>query len=146
MGKTAVGCYLAEHHGFKHLDFETDVRMSFLSGDSSIIRRRVAVLQQQGRDVVISWGFVPDVQLDYVLLLRDAGFRWIWFDGDRERAHREYLSLGRAEADWARQLRKIEASIDPVLDTLAPQVVDTFSGSGRRDYAEIAAELLRPAP
>ena len=142
MGKSHIGCYLSEHHGFKHLDIEKDNR--FLSGGESVIRQGVARLREQGRNVVISWGFVPD-DLDVVLLLRGLGFRWIWFDGDRDKAHAEFLALGRPEADWCVQLRKIERVIDAKMQALTPEVIDTFSQEGnRRDEAEIADQLLRP--
>jgi hypothetical protein len=57
--------------------------------------------------VVVSWGFIPDSQLEAVLALRTLGFRWIWLDGDRELALREYLALGRLRYSCDRHIREI---------------------------------------
>jgi len=144
MGKTDMGVYLADHLGFKHLDFENPAVLTDYLGDGkSEFLRQVEDLKHGGRDVVISWGFVPDVQLEFVLLLPDLDFRWVWFDGNRDLALAEYLGEGRPRAAWDVQLAKIERYVDPLLNSLVPQRVDTFNRAGeRRDRSEIAAELL----
>jgi len=93
--------------------------------------------------VVVSWGFIPDSQLEAVLALRTLGFRWIWLDGDRELALREYLALGRLKSAWNRQLTKIANHIDPAIDELSPLVIDTFDAhQERRPLEEIVREVL----
>jgi hypothetical protein len=104
----------------------------------------VSSLQAKGRDVVISWGFVPDGQLRVVLLLRALGFIWVWFDGDRESAHRAFAARGDvSEEDWQRQLAKIAAFIDPQLSALSPVIINPFNNEGRfRAREDVATELL----
>lgn len=147
-GKTEMGNYLSEHHGFKHLDFETpSALMTYLGGSKATFRHQVEDLKLQSRDVVVSWGFIPDVQLEYVLLFRDLGFRWIWFDGNRALALEEYLREGRPRAAWDVQLGKIERFVDPVMDDLGPETVNAFNEAGeRRERAQIAAQLLGRSP
>jgi hypothetical protein len=144
MGKTCIGTFLRDRHGFRHLDFEAgQTRVECLAGTDAQIRKRIEELRNGGRDAVVTWGFVPDSQLEYVLLLRSIGFTWVWFDGNRAAAHREYLKAGRPEEAWVRQLAKIEAHIDPRRDALAPVAVNTFDASGVfREKGAIAAELL----
>jgi hypothetical protein len=142
-GKTCMGEHLRELHGFKHADFEGPQLGHYLPDGITLDRARIEQLKQQGRDAVITWGFVPDTQLAAVLVFRDLGFRWVWFDGDRESALREYLALGRLKSDWDRQLGKISAYIDPWMDSLAPVIVNTFDADGqRRALCEVARDVL----
>lgn len=142
-GKTTVGEHLRDQHGFKHLDFEGAHLWDYLPNGVTLDEGRIKQLKTQGRDVVITWGFVPDTQLAAVCALRDLGFRWIWFDTDREIALREYLARGRSRSDWDRQLAKIAAHIDPNMDSLAPIVVDTFAvGGQRRPLEEVTRDVF----
>jgi hypothetical protein len=102
MAKTTVGDQLRDRHGFKHLNFEGAPLWHYLPNGVTLDERRIKQIKTQGRDVVITWGFVPDTQLAAMCALRDLGFCWIWFDGDREIALREYLALGRTKSDWDR--------------------------------------------
>jgi hypothetical protein len=107
------------------------------------LRRAVKELKKAGGDVVISWGFLPDVQLVFVRALRSLGFTWVWFDGNRAAARREYLWVGRVEAALDRQMERIQANIDPRMTRLAPVVVNTFDDTSRfRAPDEIVRELL----
>jgi hypothetical protein len=143
-GKTEAGVKLHEHHGFRHLDFEdVETLRRFLGDGEAGLRRAIDDLKKDGRDVVITWGFVPDVQLEVVKLLRTLGFMWVWFDGDRPSARKEYLRLGRPVEAWDVQLAKIATRIDPFLDELEPVVVNTFDQEGKyRPREEILAQLL----
>jgi hypothetical protein len=86
-----------------------------LSCPNAVDRQRVRQLLDERRDVVITWGFVPDSQLRAVLELRGLGFEWLWFDGDRELALKNYLSLRRTRSDWDRQLGKGRAVHRPTV-------------------------------
>jgi hypothetical protein len=100
-------------------------------------------LKKAGGDVVITWGFLPDVQLVFVRALRSLGFTWVWFDGNRPAARREYLWVGRVEAALDRQMERIHANIDPHMARLAPAAVNTFDDTGQfREPDEIVTELL----
>lgn len=142
-GKTTLGDHLQANHGFRHLNFEGPQLLELLPDDFTVDPSLVAQLKSGGRDVVVSWGFIPDSQLEAVLALRTLGFRWIWLDGDRELALREYLALGRLRSAWDRQLTKIANHIDPAIDELSPMVIDTFDANQeRRPLEEIVREVL----
>jgi hypothetical protein len=94
---------------------------------------------------VITWGFVPDSQLDFVLQLREVfKFRWVWFGGDREAAHRHYTERGTGtEDDWVCQLRKIDTFIEPRMSELLPQRVDVFDEDGEhRPAADVWSGIV----
>ena len=139
-GKSTIGDYLAGKHGFVHLDFESAPTLGRYV--RSGIVPDVEALLSVDRDTVITWGFVPDVQLGAVQALRDAGFEWIWFDGDRVAATRAFVR--RATVPVAAlnvQMGKIDQHIDLAL--LQPRIINTFDGRGRfRSKGEIAADVL----
>jgi hypothetical protein len=141
-GKTTIGDYLANAHGFEHLDFEHRPTLTrFFGRGETGLRAELDALRERG-DVVITWGFDPDAQLAAVLFLRDFGFSWIWFDGDRAAARREFLRRDTVhETARAVQLEKIDRHID--LSALRPRLINTFDGEGAfRSLAEISSELL----
>ena len=131
-GKTTLGDHLRDEHGFSHLDFETNTRENFLGdGSERHVRTRVNRLKKDGRDVVISWGFVPDQQLGFPLLFRKLGFTWVWLDGNREASHRAFTNRGTgSETNYTVQMEKIVRVIDPQLDALAPVVINPFDDAG----------------
>jgi hypothetical protein len=143
-GKTRIGNRLSEGYGFNHLDFEDPTTLdTYLGQGEAGFRRAVKELKKAGGDVVITWGFLPDVQLVFVRALRSLGFTWVWFDGNRAAARREYLWVGRVEAALDRQMERIQANIDPHMARLAPAVVNTFDDTGQfREPDEIVTELL----
>ena len=143
-GKTRIGNRLSEGYGFNHLDFEDPTTLdTYLGQGEAGFRRAVRELKKAGGDVVITWGFLPDVQLVFVRALRSLGFTWVWFDGNRAAARREYLWVGRVEAALDRQMERIQANIDPHMARLAPAVVNTFDDTGQfREPDEIVTELL----
>jgi hypothetical protein len=142
-GKTTVGNYLASEHGFEHLDFEDEMTLRrFLGRGEASLRAELAALRRTHSRVVVTWGFVPQVQLPFVLLMRGLGFEWVWFDGDRDAARRVFLDRGTVpEAALDVQLAAIAQHID--LDQLQPRLLNPFENAGRfRPIAEVAAELL----
>jgi hypothetical protein len=141
-GKTTLGNYLRDERGFEHLDFETEQLRRYLPNGVDLDTSQVAQLKREGRDVVISWGFSPHKQVAAVVALRDLGFRWIWFDGDRVAARRAFLNRGnKREERLDRQLARIEAHID--LAALAPIEIDPFDGAGEfRPLETLAADVL----
>jgi hypothetical protein len=143
-GKTTIGNHLGERYGFTHLDFDDPTTLdTYLSQGEGDFRRAVKELKKAGGDVVISWGFLPDVHLVFVRALKSLGFTWVWFDGNRAAARREYLWIGRVEAAFDRQMERIQANVDPRMTQLAPAVVNTFDDSSHfREPDEIVTELL----
>lgn len=109
------------------------------------LRQQVAALRRRADDVVVSWGFVPDVQLPVVKLMRGLGFDWVWLDGDRAAARRAFLTRGDVpEYLLDIQMDKIGRHID--LEALKPRIVDPFDGRGDfRPLPEIAADVVGSA-
>jgi hypothetical protein len=143
-GKTTVATELQKTHGFKHLDFESVTLWACMRNGVDLDLSAVNRLKREGRNVIISWGFVPDTQLQAILALRALGFRWTWFDGDCDAALSHYLALGRSRSDWDRQLAKIQSHIDPRLMELGATTITTFTESGeRRPLDEVVADVLR---
>lgn len=145
-GKTTLGDYLRDQHGFRHLNFETADLLRFLPDGFTLDRGRLREAEREGRNIVITWGFVPDTQFEAVLKIRGMGFRWVWFDGDRETALSKYLLHGRPREAWELQLAKIRSVIDPQLAKLAPMLLDPFTTSGEyRAIEEVANEVIEAA-
>ena len=145
-GKTTVGAYLQEHHRFLHLDFERQAEIErFLLGRRGELLGKLATVAHDVTDIVISWGFLPETQLAFVVALRDCGFDWVWFDGNRDAARRAFLARGTSSlATFDVQLRAIAENLD--LDQLRPRIVDPFTRGGSfRPVEEIAGEVLRSA-
>jgi hypothetical protein len=142
-GKTTLGNYLAEHHGFRHLDFETGALARFWRFGERGFRARLAAAKRRTRNIVVTWGFVPDSQLDMVRAMRSLGFDWIWLDGDRAAARRAFIARGTVSVQMLdAQMERIAEHID--LATLRPRIVDPFDSAGRfRPLEEVAAELIR---
>src|SRR5207302_8927975 len=91
-GKTCYGNTFARDFGFVHVDLEDQQTLNRLASDPT---QFISQLTGQQRSVVVTWGFVPDdVQTAIVLQFRDAGFKWIWFDGNRPAALREFRKRG----------------------------------------------------
>jgi hypothetical protein len=144
-GKTTLGEHMATEHGFVHLDFEDMGTLGrFWKFDERGFRKQLAPLKTQKRDVVVTWGFAPDVQLRCVTFMRSLGFDWVWLDGDRDAAHRVFTARATAsEEAWQIQMGKVNVYIDPNLDRLRPRIIDPFDAAGRlRPTAEVAAEVL----
>jgi hypothetical protein len=142
-GKTTTGRYLAERHGFRHLDFEDGVALpEMVRYGERGLRQQIAAMKRRRQSVVVSWGFVPDVQLPIVKLMRGLGFQWVWLDGDRAAARRAFLTRGGvAEPLLDIQMDKIDRHID--LAALKPRIVNPFDENGAfRSVDEVAADVV----
>jgi len=145
-GKTTYGDKFAKELGFLHRDLEDRETLThFIVDPSQFVRD----LLGENRNVVVTWGFGPDdpASLNLVQLFRDAGFKWIWFDGNRPAAFREFLKRGTVpELDLYVQMYRIEKS--RIVERLRPTVIDTFDERGQFKPAnelldEIRATLKR---
>jgi hypothetical protein len=144
-GKTTIGGYLADHRGFRHLDFEDGISLPRMVGHGEVdLREQVAALKQQGIDVVVSWGFVPDLQLVVVKLMRRLGFDWVWLEGDRDAARRAFLARGGvAEYLLDIQMEKIDRHVN--IEALKPRIVNPCDGRGAfRPLPDVAAAVAGP--
>ncbi len=141
-GKTTVGDYLAEAHAFRHLDLEPpSVDVVALDGPVEGFQARIGALAGDARRIVVTWG-VPVRFLPFVLQLRNAGFEWFWFDGDRTAARRTFKERGTVpEEALDIQLGEIDKHLN--MDALRLRFLNTFASDGSfRPLDEIAAELL----
>src|SRR5215471_15479739 len=89
-GKTTYGNEFARELGFLHYDLEEEQTLNhFLADPVEFIRKA----STGNKNVVVTWGFVPDDERSVSLAqqFRIAGFDWIWFDGNRPAALREFL-------------------------------------------------------
>jgi hypothetical protein len=58
--------------------------------------------------IVVTWGFMPDVQVRCVTFMRSPGFDWVWLDGDRDAAHRIFTARATVSAEaWRTQIGKV---------------------------------------
>lgn len=110
-GKTSTANYLATHHGYKHFDREQFatwprfLRTLWIRSLSLFVK---FVAMRYGR-VVISWGFLPQMDNVEIRRLIEQGFVMAWFDGEREVARREFLKRGTAtDEEFDAQVSRIE--------------------------------------
>lgn len=137
-GKTAVGEYLRQHHGFSHLDFEDGATLATFSQDKDGF---IANALKQ-KKAVITWGFMPYHQAKHVIKIKKMGFSLIWFDGNRIAAFREFMKRGTvSEAAFFHQMSNITSS--NVIDVIQPKIVNPFDKDGKfRALDQITKEVL----
>ncbi len=136
-GKTTIGNYLRDRHGFFHVDMESDEDAGYqkieklLAGPVPFIENIISV----SLNIVMTWGFVPgDRHIEIINMLKDKyGFKLIWFDGDREAARKAFTSRSTAKGkdslkfsmeELNLQMLKIDSS--NVIARISPQQVNTF--------------------
>src|SRR3989344_1170302 len=89
-GKTSIGDYLQEHHGFTHYNLEDDATLVLFSQDKDGFVNSASKKDK----VVITWGFMPYQQAEHVIRIKKQGFSLIWLDGNRIAAFREFMKRG----------------------------------------------------
>jgi hypothetical protein len=136
-GKTTFANALAKDFGFVHHDLEQPNTLNGLFADPT---QFIGNTLKSGGGVVATWGFVPDHQasVSIVFQFRVAGFKLIWFDGNRPAALREFIKRGTVpELLFYLQMYRIEAS--KIIDTIQPVVIDPFDIQG--DFKATAVQL-----
>ena len=109
-GKTTYGDKFAKEFGFVHRDLEDEQTMNRFNAYPA---QFIGELLNEKKSVVVTWGFGPDCERSVFLVqqLRDAGFKWIWFDGNRSAALREFQKRATVqEIDLYVQMYRIEKS------------------------------------
>ena len=141
-GKTSYGNKFASEFAFMHVDLEDPQTLTRLASDPS---RFIAQLKGYRRTVVVTWGFVLDgVQTAIVLQFRSAGFKWIWFDGNRPAALREFRKRGTVPEQLLRlQMDRIENS--KIVECLKPIIIDPFDESGKFKPADRLLDEIKRA-
>ena len=140
--KTTYGDRFAGEFGFLHYDLE-DQRTLTLDRFNANPAQFIEEILNEKNNVVVTWGFGPDCErsVALVLQLRSAGFRWIWFDGNRPAALREFQKRATVqEIDFYVQMYRIERS--RVVEQLKPTVINPFDdGAQFKPTKEILAEI-----
>ena len=141
-GKTWYGDKFAAEFGFLHYDLEEQhTRNRFFPNPGQFIADAVGLKM----NVVVTWGFVPDqVQTTLVLQFRNAGFKLIWFDGNRSAALREFNNRGTVTEELFHvQIQRIEKS--RVVDVIKPLIINSFDQEGRFKPASQLLQEIRTA-
>jgi hypothetical protein len=96
-------------------------------------------------DPTITWGFMPNDQLStsVVLPLRSAGFKLIWFDGNRPAALRQFQKRNTVpEIAFYGQMYRIEET--KIVEQLKPTIVNPFDNNGEfKPAAELLEEIRK---
>jgi len=141
MGKTEIGKYLEKEHGFQHFDLEEPNNIHLYvnsNGNVSVLLKNI-----NREKVVITWGFRPIDDIQYVLNLKSCGFKLVWFDGDRPSAFREFMKV-KAAYEEAFYIQMINIIRSQVIDKIQPIVFNTFDENGNfKDKEAIAQELIK---
>lgn len=126
-GKTTVGTELEKKYDFKHIDLENqDTLSEFIKNPTEFIEK----LNKSRSNIVVSWGFVPETQTDFVVQFKSSGFKLIWFDGNREAAIKMFKKRGTvSENALYIQLGNIERF--NVVGRIKPFIYNTFDKRGR---------------
>jgi adenylate kinase family enzyme len=141
-GKTCYADKFAKQFGFLHCDLE-DQQTQTLDHFNANPAQFIGALLNEKKDVVVTWGFGPDCErsISLVRQLRSAGFKWIWFDGNRPAALREFQKRATVpEIDFYVQMYRIEKS--RIVERLKPTVINSFDDRGQfKPTKELLAEI-----
>jgi hypothetical protein len=140
-GKTTFADTLAKNCGFVHHDLEEKQTLDRLAANPTLF---IAEIVSQNRDTVVTWGFVPDnpPSVALVLQLKTAGFKLIWFDGNRPAALQAFIRRGTvSEMLFYLQMYRIEAS--KIIETVKPFIIDPFDAQGEFKSTAMLLEKMR---
>lgn len=148
-GKTTIGNYLKEKFNFRHFDVESDEANPDVSIIGKLfweleIDKFLEQIEKDGKDIVITWGFVCDDQRSLIILnmLQKKGFKFIWFYAEEPVARVAFLERGTGNIqDFNRQMdriKKLNLSIfsDPI-------IITTLDRTGRKNNDEIIKKMLK---
>jgi adenylate kinase family enzyme len=141
-GKTFMGNYFHDQLGYDHIDMESgnvfeelkrapsDALARFISGDKNLV--------VTGGFMVTDWAFQ---------MLRQfiaAGFSFIWFDGDRRSARREFAKRGTVPLEaFDAKIAELDGHYDKIM-ALNPKVVNPFNPDNAFKTPDlITEEILR---
>jgi hypothetical protein len=136
-GKTCYGNKFAKDFGFLHYDLEKQDTLDRLNAGPT---QFIADIVSQNIDTVVTWGFAPHdpASVSVVLQFRNAGFKLIWFDGNRPAALRKFQKRATVTEElFYLQMYRIEAS--RVVDAIKSTIINPFD---EREEFRPASELL----
>lgn len=142
-GKTTIGNYLRDNFNFIHFDFEDNTVWPIRGEEKLFVEELVTKWTLSGKDVVVTWGFGPDMQehTDIVFPLLHSGFQMIWMDGNRNAALREYKKRGTVSVELLNlQIAKIN-TVD-IESVFHPIFYNTFDENGEFKSLDTIAEEI----
>jgi len=136
-----------------HYDLEEQETLNRFEGNPA---QFIADAVAQNKNVVVTCGFAPDNEpsVAAVLRFRDAGFKWIWFDGNRGAALKMFeartKSKSRSDAEYYRrmhefylQMYRIENS--KVVERFQPTIINPFDGNWKFKLADRLLDEIKRA-
>jgi hypothetical protein len=144
-GKSTFCRWLSREHQYVHWEFdqmladpraypkevEPLLEMICASGAEQI----EALTKQLPERLVIDWGFPPK-NIGTVSVLKAAGFRIFWFDGDRARARQDYIARGTASIQMLDiQMPEIQEAWPQISALFRPNMIDVLRPDGQRMLA-----------
>ena len=141
-GKTCYGDKFATDFGFVHYDLEDQQALSRFTTFAQLIIELLSL----NKSVIVTWGFNPEdpPSLELIRQLRDAGFKMIWFDGNRPAALRAFRRRGTvSEGALVAQMERIERST--IVERLKPTIINSFDDLVHFKPTEQLLEQIRKA-
>ncbi len=143
-GKSWLGQWLAENHGYVHIDAERDGGADFdrarIHSDwddlisTGRARRFVKAVRKLGRRVVVNWGF-PTRYLYVVSALQAEGVSAWWLQASRKLARRAFVNRGGIDTlFFDQQMADIEREWFLIASVFGQNIVEGLhrDGSQRR--------------
>ena len=152
-GKSWLGQWLADEHGYIHIDAERDAGADFdcvgvhSEWDELISTGRaskfVNAIRRLPNSVVLNWGF-PTRYLYVVRALQVEGFCVWWFHAPRNLARRAFVARGGIDPSYFdKQMADIEREWILIKYVFGPCIVEGLRSDGsQRTPEEIWREIL----
>jgi len=140
-GKTEIGEYLKEKHGYQHINFE----VLPISDDLEQFKIFFQALPKS-KQVVITWGFGSSRHKNHIDYIVGLGYKHIWFDGNRVASFREFMKREnndeQKEAAYHIQLYNIFKT--EIIKKISARIVNTFDENGNfKDKDKIVDEIFK---
>lgn len=140
-GKTTFGDKFATDFGFVHYDLEDQQTLNRLTTFTQFISELLSLK----KSAVITWGFNPEdpPSLELIRQLRNAGFKMIWFAGNRSAALQAFRERGTvSEQTLVAQMERIERS--KIVERLKPTIINPMDENGRfKSPGDLLVEIRR---
>jgi putative component of membrane protein insertase Oxa1/YidC/SpoIIIJ protein YidD len=145
-GKSRLGQWLAENHGYVHIDAEIDKGVDFDKAgvhsewdDLISTGRATKFVKAIGRlrsPVVINWGF-PTCFLYVVNALQAEGVHTWWLNAQRNLARQAFVARGRFDPScFDRQMADIEREWLLISSVFGPRIVEGLRSDGSQRKPE----------
>jgi hypothetical protein len=160
-GKSWLGQWLAEQHGYLHIDAERDRGADFDRAGvhedwqdllaTGRARRFLAAINELHRPVIVNWGF-PTRFLYVVVGLQAEGVHTWWFKAETEAARRAFVERGGIDPVlFDRQMADINREWLLIKFVFGPRIVEALrhDGTQRRPeelWSEISAREQTASP